>query len=182
MEDGGANEKFEVGMKYIVKIGEDQLIFNYDANSGKISNQNENDVQYDWVEVGNGCYSLLLNGRSYLLHLQPSNGDYQLYVDGQLLAASVQDEQNLILDQFIKQHKSEPKEQVLKAPIPGLVTKVFAEPGAQIKKDEPLMTLEAMKMENLIKAPCVCQVKKIFVQPGQTVQQNQELILLKKVD
>jgi len=151
MEDGGSNEKFEVGMKYIVKIGEDQLIFNYDANSGKISNQNENDVQYDWV-------------------------------DGQLLAASVQDEQNLILDQFIKQHKSEPKEQVLKAPIPGLVTKVFAEPGAQIKKDEPLMTLEAMKMENLIKAPCVCQVKKIFVQPGQTVQQNQELILLKKVD
>jgi len=182
MENGRPHEKFEVGMKYIVKIGEDQLTFNYDENTGKISNQSENEVHYDWVEIGNGCYSLILNGKSYLLQIQPSNGEYQLYINGQLLAASVQDEQNLILDQFVSQHKTEPKEQVIKAPIPGLVTKVFVELGAEIKKDEALLTLEAMKMENLIKAPCACQVEKIFVQPGQTVQQNQDLILLRKMD
>ena len=169
-------------MKYVVKIGRQQLSFDYNENNGKISNQNKNELQYDWVEIGNGCYSLIFKGKSYLLYLQPSNGDYKLFVEGQLLTASVQDEQNQILDQFVKQHKTQPTEQHIKAPIPGLVTKVFVQAGATLKKDEPVLTLEAMKMENLIKAPCACQVQKVFVQAGQTVKQNQELVLLKKID
>ncbi|WP_456442957.1 acetyl-CoA carboxylase biotin carboxyl carrier protein subunit [Caldithrix abyssi] len=169
-------------MKYVVKIGEQEVTFDYDESSGKLTNQNKREVPYDWVEVAKGCFSLLLNGKSYLLYLEPSNGSYRLFTEGRMISASVQDEQNVLISKLVKAHKGEPKEQIIKASIPGLVTKVFVKVGDSLKKDDSILTLEAMKMENLIKAPCGCVVEKILVEPGQTVQQNQELVLLKKVE
>ena len=40
------------------------------------------------------------------------------------------------------------------APMPGLVLGFKVENGATVKKDQPIMILEAMKMENDIVAPC----------------------------
>ena len=42
-------------------------------------------------------------------------------------------------------------ESVLKAPMPGLVLEVKVSPGDRIKKGQPLIIIEAMKMENVIK-------------------------------
>lgn len=40
------------------------------------------------------------------------------------------------------------------SPFPGLIKNLFVENGAQVKKDQPLLVLEAMKMDNDITAPC----------------------------
>lgn len=40
------------------------------------------------------------------------------------------------------------------APMPGLVLGFKVENGAQVKKNQPILILEAMKMENDIAAPC----------------------------
>ena len=40
------------------------------------------------------------------------------------------------------------------SPFPGLIKKLLFENGATVKKDEPIIVLEAMKMDNDITAPC----------------------------
>lgn len=40
------------------------------------------------------------------------------------------------------------------SPFPGLIKNLRVAEGAQVKKDQPLLVLEAMKMDNDITAPC----------------------------
>lgn len=40
------------------------------------------------------------------------------------------------------------------SPFPGLIKKFLVEEGASVKKDQPVLILEAMKMDNDITAPC----------------------------
>ena len=40
------------------------------------------------------------------------------------------------------------------SPFPGLIKNLLGAEGAQVKKDQPLLVLEAMKMDNDITAPC----------------------------
>ena len=40
------------------------------------------------------------------------------------------------------------------APFPGLIKSLAVESGAKVKKDQPILVLEAMKMDNDITAPC----------------------------
>ena len=64
----------------------------------------------------------------------------------------------------------------VKAPIPGLVTRVHVEPGQLVEVGQPLLVLEAMKMENEIRAPRGGTVRQLSVKPGQTVTLNEPLI------
>ena len=69
-----------------------------------------------------------------------------------------------------------PKINDLKAPMPGLVLDVMVASGTEVKKDEPLMILEAMKMENILKSPGDAVVKSIEIEKGNAVDKNQVLI------
>ena len=60
----------------------------------------------------------------------------------------------------------------IKAPIPGLITRVFVRPGEQVQPGQPLMILEAMKMENEIRAPKAGVVRQLNVEPGVSVALN----------
>ncbi|MDE6059355.1 MAG: acetyl-CoA carboxylase biotin carboxyl carrier protein subunit [Clostridia bacterium] len=40
------------------------------------------------------------------------------------------------------------------SPFPGLIKNVLVQSGNKIKKDQPILVLEAMKMDNDITAPC----------------------------
>jgi biotin carboxyl carrier protein len=57
----------------------------------------------------------------------------------------------------------------VKAPIPGLVTRVLVSPGQQVQANQPLIVLEAMKMENEIRAPFDGTVTSVSVSPGDSV-------------
>jgi len=52
---------------------------------------------------------------------------------------------------------------------------VQAAAGKQVEKGEPLLLLEAMKMEIQIKAPAAGRVRQILVTEGQTVEKDQVL-------
>lgn len=64
----------------------------------------------------------------------------------------------------------------LKSPMPGLVLNIAAEAGAEVKKGDPLIVLEAMKMENILRAPGDVKIKEIKVQKGAAVEKNKVLI------
>jgi biotin carboxyl carrier protein len=63
----------------------------------------------------------------------------------------------------------------VKAPIPGLISRILVEPGATVSAGQPLLILEAMKMENEIRAPFEGVVVSVSAAVGQTVLRNQML-------
>jgi len=62
------------------------------------------------------------------------------------------------------------------APMPGMVVRVAVQKGQSVAKGEPLMALEAMKMETVIAAPRDAVVKQIHAGPGITVNTKDLLI------
>lgn len=57
----------------------------------------------------------------------------------------------------------------VKAPIPGLIARVLVEQGQTVETGQPLLVLEAMKMENEVRAPRGGTVHAVKVKAGQTV-------------
>ncbi len=66
----------------------------------------------------------------------------------------------------------------LDAPMPGVITKVMVVVGDEVSKGQPLVALEAMKMEHLIRAPVPGRVKRVDASPGQMVQAGATLVEL----
>jgi len=62
--------------------------------------------------------------------------------------------------------------------MPGKIIKVLTQAGLKVKKDEPLLILEAMKMEHTITAPADGVVKEIHYGAGEQVLEGAELITL----
>ena len=66
----------------------------------------------------------------------------------------------------------------LEAPMPGVVTKVMVVVGDEVSKGQPLVALEAMKMEHLVRAPRAGRVKSVAASPGAMVQAGAVLVEL----
>jgi methylmalonyl-CoA carboxyltransferase 1.3S subunit len=67
-------------------------------------------------------------------------------------------------------------EKVCRSPIAGIVVRVIAQPGQQVDVNDPLMVLEAMKMETNITSPVKATIKSINGAAGESVQINQILV------
>ena len=68
----------------------------------------------------------------------------------------------------------------VKSPSPAIVLSVPVQAGAEVKKGDILMVLEAMKMEMLIEAPADGQIAEILANPGTQVSAGQSLIRLEE--
>ena len=66
----------------------------------------------------------------------------------------------------------------INAPMPGTVLSVKAQNGAQVKKGEVLLVLEAMKMENGIVAPQDGKVVQVNAVKGASVNTGDVLVVL----
>ena len=63
------------------------------------------------------------------------------------------------------------------SPFPGLIKNLLVENGAVVKKDQPILVLEAMKMDNDITAPCDGKVT-FQVQKGANVESDAVLAII----
>lgn len=73
-----------------------------------------------------------------------------------------------------KQQGANDKE--LHSPIAGTVVELKVAPGATVEINQPLIVVEAMKMNTNISSPVAAKVKDIKVKAGDTVQQDQLLL------
>ncbi len=64
----------------------------------------------------------------------------------------------------------------IKAPMPGLILEINVKVGQEVKEDDALLILEAMKMENVINSPREGVIKSIHIKQGETVDKNSLLI------
>jgi 3-methylcrotonyl-CoA carboxylase alpha subunit len=70
----------------------------------------------------------------------------------------------------------------LAAPMPGKITQVLVKPGDAVSLGQPLMILEAMKMEHTIKAPDDGVVETVHFQPGDQASDGDVLIAFKQAE
>lgn len=66
----------------------------------------------------------------------------------------------------------------IKAPMPGKVIAIKVKAGDTVKQGDPLLILEAMKMENVLKAAHDCEIKTVLVEEFNNVEKNELLIEL----
>lgn len=66
----------------------------------------------------------------------------------------------------------------LEATMPGLVREVLAVEGAEVKRGDTLVVLEAMKMELRLTAPYAGRVRHVYCAAGQVVERGQTLVEL----
>jgi methylmalonyl-CoA carboxyltransferase small subunit len=68
------------------------------------------------------------------------------------------------------------EKKVCRSPVTGIVIKVNIEPGQAVKADDPIMVLEAMKMETNVTAHAAGKVKSVRVAKGDSVKVNQVVV------
>jgi pyruvate carboxylase subunit B len=66
----------------------------------------------------------------------------------------------------------------VEAPTPGNIVKILVAMGDSVAKDQPLVIMEAMKMESEVKSPCAGKVLAIHVSTGETVQTSDLLFTI----
>ena len=69
------------------------------------------------------------------------------------------------------------KQEFVKSPMPGTVVKIYVKPGQEVKANDPLISVESMKMEFLIRATHDVTVKEIRVNEAQFVEMGARLII-----
>ena len=135
-------------------------------------------------------YTVKLGDQDFVAKiLQFNEGRLDFLIDGKRVTAYVSSDGNkcwvtvngktLVLTKSSGVRKSAHGQHVageLTAPMPGQVRAVNVSEGEVVTKGQPLLLLEAMKMEIRVQAPRDGVVKKLFVQHGQTVEREQLLI------
>lgn len=121
----------------------------------------------DWDAAFKPMEWMLVDGRSYEIVFDPELGWLRGY--GGLHHLEVRD-----LEAGAARPRS--ADGRVKAPIPGHIKRLFVAPGQTIEAGQPLLILEAMKMENEIRAPRAGTIASVHVVAGQGVTLGELLV------
>ncbi len=138
-----------------------------------------NPFAWDVIEVKNGSFHVIKDYKSYnveVIKADEAEKSFLVSINGNKYLLNVKDKFDELLKSLGFDDLSAKKINELKAPMPGLVLDVRVSEGDSVKKGDPILVLEAMKMENIIKSPADGIVKKIHVKKGIAVEKNQVLI------
>lgn len=91
---------------------------------------------------------LNIDGKIYDIIINSNSSCYSVCVNGKFFKIERKSAQRIL-----KGKVEEPKKQDIRTSMPGRVVKVFVEEGSKVKEGQPILVLEAMKMQNEIKSP-----------------------------
>lgn len=157
-----------------------ELIVKLDGTKNKVEfyddrkvTLNGKEYEYEIFENKNNLYFLRIDKNIYnftcvenkndLIILFAKNHRYEITVRTSLQEKAIE----LLSKSHTIHHKLE-----IRAPMPGLILKVMKNKGEQVINGEPVMILEAMKMENEIRSSANGIIKDILVNPGSTVEKG----------
>ena len=113
--------------------------------------------------------SVEINGNPRFAHVTKVGDRWWMYIDGEIYT----------VDELEKGGKSSDKAQGgLSAPMPGTILEVMVREGQRVREGQPLMTMEAMKMEHRILAPKPGEVVCINFNQGDRVDMGAVLVEL----
>lgn len=154
--------------------------FELEANAAKKSGIiNGEPYTLDLLGTAEKGFNLIRGNKSHNVQVLEADYDqkeFLLEIDGTSYSVKAADRFDLLLKDLGMEHLNANTLNDLKAPMPGLVLEVKVSPGESIKKGQPLMVLEAMKMENVLKAEADCVIKSVDCTIGAAVEKGQILI------
>lgn len=162
---------------YKIKVN-GQYDFGIDQ-TGDVLTINGQPVNADAKQLNKAAWHIIHDLRSYnaeMVSYNPAEKTAEIKVNNTVYSVAAKDQFDLLLDKLGMSNMAGARVSELKAPMPGLVLKVFVEEGAEVKKGDNLFVLEAMKMENIIKSPADVSVKSVKIKPGDKVEKNQVLL------
>lgn len=108
--------------------------------------------------------------------------EVEILDSGERLAAAGDDEQPLAIPESVLHARPPrddmPDDKICRSPIAGVITAVCVALGQAVKRDETLLTIEAMKMQTNIGSPAEGVIKAINTAPGYSVRAGQVLVEL----
>jgi biotin carboxyl carrier protein len=135
----------------------------------------------DILEYRNGKFQVLYNNKSFnaeLISFYHDTKSMVIKVNNSTMQVSIRDQYDELLQQMGIDQAAGVKVNDIKAPMPGMVLNVMVENGQSVKKGDPIVVLEAMKMENILKSPADGIVRKLLVNKGDKVEKNQVMLNL----
>jgi biotin carboxyl carrier protein len=130
------------------------------------------DIQF----ISPNALSILIEGQSHLVYLARERDKKFLSLQGQQFTVQ---EPSAEGKGFVeKEEKSQQDELLVRAPMPGKVIKINVSVKEEVRKNQTLAIVEAMKMENEIKSTIEGYVKKILVSAGDLVGSENPIIEL----
>jgi 3-methylcrotonyl-CoA carboxylase alpha subunit len=122
------------------------------------------------VEIRGNTAELRVDGRTHIVPFVMDESRVSFALDGETYVVEVT-EKGLPTRTKHRDHS-------MSAPMPGAVLKILVSVGDVVKKGQPLLILEAMKMEHVIVAPHDGRVSAVNCSEGELVQPGIDLIEL----
>ena len=107
-----------------------------------------------------------------------SRGQYAIWSDAHRFQVEALDERRRVIRDMAGAATVASGPAPLVAPMPGLIVRVNAKLGDIVQPGQPLVVMEAMKMENELRSSSAGTVKSIAVQPGAAVEKGTVLVEL----
>jgi len=136
-------------------------------------------LDWDIKKIEDRIYHIIKDNKSYTLELISVNQEEKsinVKLNNKITTLVIKDRYDLLLEKLGMNMETSTKIKDIKAPMPGLIFDIKVKVGDQVKKGDPVLVLEAMKMENILKSPGDGEVKEIKVKKGASVEKNQVLI------
>jgi len=126
-------------------------------------NKKKHDVSVEFVTEDE--FLLKVNGKVYDVIVHQNSGSYDICMTGKAIRVEKKSP-----FQLIRNNVAQAKGADVKTSMPGRVVELLLKEGDEVKEEEPVLVLEAMKMQNEIKSPQNGKIKNIFPKPGDSVE------------
>lgn len=133
----------------------------------------------DVQKTGGNTFHILNNNKPYHIEVLDSNfleKTYTVQVNSATYKVVISDSLDLLIKDMGFALSSTKNISTIEAPMPGLILDINVSVGQEVKEDDPLVILEAMKMENVITSPRDGVIKAISVSKGEAVDKKHILV------
>jgi biotin carboxyl carrier protein len=126
-----------------------------------------------------GTYILWKNRKYPVEIVRSSQNKYEILFNDISYTFTVETPFSLQRKKVLDSKKGKIEREFIKAPMPGKIIDVLVRDGATVVKGEPLVILEAMKMQNELISPVNGTIEKVFAKPNTNVMKDDLLIEIK---
>ncbi|MCA8974048.1 MAG: acetyl-CoA carboxylase biotin carboxyl carrier protein subunit [Planctomycetes bacterium] len=156
-------------MKYLARFdGEEREFYFEQTAAGLVAHCGDRSFALDLSLVGDGAaFSLLVDGRSYDVVADIGRGVVTLQMIGERFEVEVEDDRERAAHAVASNRPGGRRE--LRAAMPGIVVALKVEVGDAVEAGQPLVVLEAMKMQNPLLAETAGVVQRVLCKQGEAV-------------
>lgn len=133
----------------------------------------------DMVKESNTKAHVLQENKSYKTEITQAafyKKEYTVKVNNNTYKVAIADDLDVLIKEMGFALGKSKKVNEVKSPMPGLILEMHIKVGQEVKEDETLLVLEAMKMENSIVSPRDGIIKNITVSVGEAVDKGVILV------